>query len=271
MTKSLQSIENYKSNYINNSSEIFTKYKNLITEYLVQSIESMYMNNIEYYKYTLITGISTIEKVFKYIILYTKNLDLTYYHCQKSFYYYVEFISQIAEDNHQYLQLNCKDASLFVYKKTIFDLNNEYRKEFASIQGNCSITDNTNYLITLYNSYLINIITNYNFNLNNKIEIITAIEKNLDKLFQNILNLSLNIDEELYTCKLELLNLFNSNIMIEEEKKKIIYLELFIKKLFTKNNISEQDLRNLKKKLKNIDKLNDLSETKYLNWLTNDI
>ena len=26
----------------------------------------------------------------------------------------------------------------------------------------------------------------------------------------------------------------------------------------------------LKKKLKNIDKLNDLSETKYLNWLTND-
>jgi hypothetical protein len=58
--------------------------------------------------------------------------------------------------------------------------------------------------------------------------------------------------------------------MIEEQKNKIIYLELFIKKLFTKNNISNQYLKNLKKKLKNIDKLNDLSETKYLNWLTND-
>ena len=270
MTKSLQSIENYKSNYTNNSSEIFTKYKNLIAEYLVQSIESMYMNNIEYYKYTLITGISTIEKVFKHIILYTKNLDLTYYHCQKSFYYYVEFISQIAEDNHQYLQLNCKDASLFVYKKTIFDLNNEYRKEFASIKGNCAITDNLDFLITLYNSYLVNIISNYNFNLNNKIQIITTIESNLDKLFQNILNLSLNIDEDLYNNKLELINLFNSNILIKEYNKKIIYLELLIKKLLTKNIITDNFTRNLKKKLKNIDKLEDLSETKYINWLTND-
>ena len=29
-----------------------------------------------------------------------------------------------------YLQLNSKDAALFVYKKTLFELNNDYRKEF---------------------------------------------------------------------------------------------------------------------------------------------
>ena len=38
-------------------------------------------------------------------------------------------MGQIGEDSHTYLQLNSKDAALFVYKKTIFELDNEYRKE----------------------------------------------------------------------------------------------------------------------------------------------
>ena len=62
--------------------------------------------------------------------MYTRNLDLTIYHCKKAFCYYVEFIGQIGDDNHTYLQLNSKDATLFVYKKTIFEIDNEYRKKF---------------------------------------------------------------------------------------------------------------------------------------------
>ena len=46
--------------------------------------------------------------------------------------FYVEFIGQIGDDNNSYLQLNSKrDATFFVYKKTIFELNNEYRKQFV--------------------------------------------------------------------------------------------------------------------------------------------
>ena len=61
--------------------------------------------------------------------MYTKNLELTVHHCKKAFLYYVEFIGQIGDDNHTFLQLNSKDATLFVYKKTIFDINNEYKKK----------------------------------------------------------------------------------------------------------------------------------------------
>ena len=50
--------------------------------------------------------------------MYTeKNLSLTLYHCKKSFLYYVEFISQIGDEGNSYLQLNTKDAILFIYKK----------------------------------------------------------------------------------------------------------------------------------------------------------
>ena len=65
------------------------------------------------------------------MFLYTKNINLTLSHCNKALYYYIEFIGQIGEDSHSYLQLNSKDATLFIYKKTIFELNNDYRKSYV--------------------------------------------------------------------------------------------------------------------------------------------
>ena len=53
---------------------------------------------------------------------------MTYFHSQKSFYFYVEFIGQISEDQHSFLHLSSKDASIFVYKKTIFEINDEIIK-----------------------------------------------------------------------------------------------------------------------------------------------
>ena len=58
------------------------------------------------------------------LYMYTKNLEITMHHCKKAYCYYVEFIGQIGDDNHSFLQLNSKDATLFVYKKTIFEINN---------------------------------------------------------------------------------------------------------------------------------------------------
>ena len=58
--------------------------------------------------------------------MYTKNIELTMFHSKKALYYYIEFIGQISDVSvhHSYLQLNSKDATLFVYKKTIYDINN---------------------------------------------------------------------------------------------------------------------------------------------------
>ena len=66
--------------------------------------------------------------MFSNIFYYTKNLELSFYHTQKAYYIYIEFIEQISDDNVTFLQLSSKDAILFVYKKTIFELNNECKK-----------------------------------------------------------------------------------------------------------------------------------------------
>ena len=143
---SLQNVENYKKDFYTNSNnnnnnnsimadnhnemDTYMKYVNVINQYLLFGIETIKNQNSEYLKYILIKGLFTISHVFKMLLLFTRNLDLTYYHCQKSYSYYIEFIGQIGDDAITYLQLNSKDAALFVYKKTIFDINHEYKKNY---------------------------------------------------------------------------------------------------------------------------------------------
>ena len=57
--------------------------------------------------------------------MHTKNIDLVSYHVQKAYYYYIEFISQINKEQHSFLQFNIKDAIMFIYKKTIFNLDKQ--------------------------------------------------------------------------------------------------------------------------------------------------
>lgn len=109
--------------------EIMEKYVSLIIEYTTFIRDK---NNILYkkhYPYILARGLDTITHVFIMILFYTKNIELTYYHSQKSFYYYVEFIEQILDVQHTFLHLSSRDASIFVYKKTIYEINQEHRKE----------------------------------------------------------------------------------------------------------------------------------------------
>jgi hypothetical protein len=109
--------------------EIMEKYVSLVIEYTTFIRDK---NNILYkkhYPYILARGLDTITHVFIMILFYTKNIELTYYHSQKSFYYYVEFIEQILDVQHTFLHLSSRDASIFVYKKTIYEINQEHRKE----------------------------------------------------------------------------------------------------------------------------------------------
>ena len=83
--------------------------------------ENIKLQNQIYLKFIVIRGLETITNVFSIILYYTKNIDLTYFQCQKSFYYYIEFIGQISEEQHSFLQLNSRDAITYVYKKTLVD------------------------------------------------------------------------------------------------------------------------------------------------------
>ena len=125
---SLYEIDNYKKDFEPCFSEIIVTVSSLVTEYLKFIFENITIKNKDYAQFVIIRGLNTIMNVFRNLLIYTKNIDLTYYHCQKSFYFYVEFVEQILEDDKSFLQLTSRDATIYVYKKTIYDINNEIKK-----------------------------------------------------------------------------------------------------------------------------------------------
>jgi hypothetical protein len=77
-------------------------------------------------------GMRCVAHVFNNVLLYTRNLDAALYHATRASVYYCEFVSQISDDGRHYLQLTSRDAVLFTYKKTIYDLNTEEKTTFSA-------------------------------------------------------------------------------------------------------------------------------------------
>lgn len=129
----LYNIENYKKTINKPLQEILSKITDVIIEFMNFISEKITMRKKSYYVFILERGIETLMHVFSVIFFYTKNLDLTIYHTQKAYYFYIEFIEQISDDNITFLKLSSRDAILFVYKKTIFDINSEYKKTICKL------------------------------------------------------------------------------------------------------------------------------------------
>ena len=125
---SLSDTNNYKSELSSNTYQIMNIYTELVVEYMNFVTENVKIKKKDYANYIMNRGLDTITNIFKIMLLHTKNLDVTYFHCQKAFYYYVEFISQISEVEKLFLQLSSRDATTYVYKKTLFELNNMFVK-----------------------------------------------------------------------------------------------------------------------------------------------
>jgi hypothetical protein len=146
---SLQNLENYRKTIDNTTSEITEKYHMLVAEYYNFIKENIKVKNSNFSKFIIMRGLDTITNVFNSIFYYTKNIDLTYFHCQKSFYFYVEFVGQIMENETMFLQLSSRDATMYVYKKTIFEINGEIKKNV-----NETNTESINERLTNINSYI---------------------------------------------------------------------------------------------------------------------
>ena len=115
-----------------NIKEIETKYTSLASEFLLCVIENIVVRNEKYFIFIIQRGLETLKHCFKMIYMYTRNLELTLQQCRKAYVFYVEFIGQIGDDTNSYLQLSSKDAILFVYKKTIFEIDNDYIKKYQN-------------------------------------------------------------------------------------------------------------------------------------------
>jgi hypothetical protein len=246
----LYNTSNYKAVIKNSVSEILTKFVEVIIEYMMFISEKIMMKNKPYYRFIFERGIETIIHVFSVIFYYTKNLELTFYHTQKAYYFYIEFIEQISNDNVTFLQLSSRDAILFVYKKTIFDLNNEYRKgiqEPTSEEKNILATVDT--YTHIYKSIVLFIINHTDFKYENKNEYINtssnAIEfisetLNKNKIKSNHIECVYLFITLLDDKKLEMLDFFR---LLDEFIKKIISKKKFDEKVI-KNKIYDSELSN---------------------------
>lgn len=190
----LQNIENYNKMLKDNEDEIYLKYSNIIIQYLLLGIEKIKNHNPEYVKYILIKGIFTISYVFKMLLVYTCNLQLTYHQCQKSYSYYTEFIGQIGDDSVTYLQLNSKDAALFVYKKTIFDISGEIKKKYIETDINEKKNKTVSVMIDIYNKLLETEITLLNSEQLKNTEFI-------DQIYTNIGRINSKLCKLYYSCE----------------------------------------------------------------------
>ena len=124
----LYNIDNYRAVIQNTPYDILTKFIEVLVEYMRLIAEKINIKNKQYYIFIFERGIETLIHIFSMIFYYTKNLELTFYHTQKAYYFYIEFIEQISDDNITFLQLSSRDALMFVYKKTIFEINNDHKK-----------------------------------------------------------------------------------------------------------------------------------------------
>jgi hypothetical protein len=179
---SLHNNENFKKELDTDINDIVDKISELFIEYFKFIKENIKLKKSKLSQFIIIRGLDTIINTFNFILFYSKNLDMTYFHCQKAYYYYVEFVGQISEDEKTFLQLSSRDASTYVYKKTIFDINSEIKKCNEEISDYTRLKlEVINIFIDLYKTILLKLINNDFINLE-KINIIQNIYKKLHSL-----------------------------------------------------------------------------------------
>jgi len=251
---SINNTDNYNISCNIDLRNIINKYMEYINNFFLLIKDNTYFKQYSYSKYLIINGIQTVNHILNMLIIYTKNIDLTFHHIERSFIYYVEFINQIMINNGS-LNLNSKDASIFIYKKILYDIDDLHKKN-----NNFDIEQDTTLghlleLIGLYNNILYSYIDNFsnvnNINLTNyvyDINYISSINKNFSKLNYNRLieNMPFFID---------IINILKEKIQTDKLIKIIQYLNI-------NNNINLRNMKLININTLTSDEINKLSYQK---------
>lgn len=260
----IKNIKNYKKRlYLKNIQIYANEYIKLMSDFLGYSSENMHIQNKQYYLFIIKRGLETFSHVFLFLLMYTKNIDLVSYHCKKSFFYYIEFIGQISDDVHTYLQLNSKDATLFVYKKTVFEIDNEIKKNVVLMKDEKKTLKFLSKIITFHNKYILYCLKNLNFSPENKefsiINFTSKIKKIFDKFFQNKKNNYEKIKMMLYFF----------NILETLEVESSVYISL-LETFCNKNNKININKTHIREKIYSKNSqlfIKHYTPLKFINWL----
>jgi hypothetical protein len=196
--------------------------------------------------------------------MHTKNIDIINHHAQKCIIYYIEFIGQIGDTNHSFLQLSSTDASIFLYRKTIYDINSDYRKiyDINDDVDNKQFLENYNFHIDIinkiFNYYIEFFVNDNNWDNNYKliINIFNKIENCVLNIYKNLNNNNLNNSN----------NVNNNNNIIFQKINKLIDILITFKTSI--NNIIDI-LNSLNKKQINISNYDTIIKRIYNHIINN--
>tara|TARA_Y100000588_G_C14222310_1_gene911565 strand:- start:416 stop:1228 length:813 start_codon:yes stop_codon:yes gene_type:complete len=240
-------LKNYKTSFEKNKESSYAlKYVELINDFLIYASENIHVQNKQYYLFVIKRGVETFSHVFIFLIMYTRNINLVMYHCRKAFFYYIEFIGQITDDNHTYLQLNSKDATLFVYKKTLFEIDSNIKKDYESNPLDKKMMRYLGLTMCIYKKYILFFLHKVKKKQNENEIIMQKLLQNNKKIFNNFfskkgaseakLKIILNLFETMAPKELELLNFIQIlEIFCRKLEKREITEEQIKKKLYSKN------------------------------------
>ena len=265
---SLQNVDNYYNEIHGSIDDILNKYKMLIFEYLSFIMENIAIKkkHTSYHNFIIMRGVDTITHVFVNMLHYSKNVDMAYYHGQKSFYFYVEFVGQISDDSHSFLQLTSRDATIFVYKKTIFEMiKKDKTTPNAQDVVKLNILDNHVKLIKNMIFYVINV---NDFNLSHATNIITKMDTILQYFSRNYNKINNHV---YYIVHFFIETITTNDLIFLNERNNESYfmaLESFLKKYLKKNHTKDSDAK-IKNKLSGPHVIVKMLEgyTKFINWL----
>lgn len=116
------SIYIHDSAVTNNKHTTVVNFLKLLKTYHVLFNKNIVTKKIHYVDFIYKQGMKCLNHIYTILLHYTNNMSFTYYHCEKGIYYFTEFISQIENEN-SFLKLSSIDAIIFVYKKTIYNIN----------------------------------------------------------------------------------------------------------------------------------------------------
>ena len=251
---SINNTDNYNMSCNIDLQNIINKYMEYINNFFLLIKDNTYFKQYSYSKYLIINGIQTANHILNMLIIYTKNIDLTFHHIERSFIYYVEFINQIMINNGS-LNLNSKDASIFIYKKILYDIDDLNKKNMVfDIEQDTRFGDLLE-LIGLYNNILYSYIDKFS-NVNNinlttdvyDIDYISSINKNFSKLNYNRL-----IENNKFF--IDIINILKEKIQTDKLFKIIQYLSI-------NNNINLQNMKLININTLTSDEINKLSYQK---------
>jgi hypothetical protein len=254
--------------------EIFYAYSKIMNDYLYHFTESeKYKKAGKDCTYLLINGFTTLTHVFKIMLNHTLTLAIE--NTEKAIYYYTQFIEQMDENIMYDLNVSSNNASLFVYKKTIANL-----QETQKIASSDDCIKNINDLLLIYRSLFDKLIqkNGYDSSILQKLNTLaTELYKNNEhknnehKNNEHKNNNKNNSDELVFHTELVNVMLFINHLPCNKEKElyeSIFYdaIYLYIKK-YRKYALTLEKICKKKAEPNYDSKLMNESVTNYIKWL----